>query len=512
MSMSESKPKGSGSRVLANEPEVVDEVFLTPRVLDQGAFKEYSESLKNLIREANGKRTDLRTDSEDARQLCENLTTMAARLRERLETTAKLLPTLDDRVKRAERLLEVAADKSRLPERVEEILRAGVVEMQKRVDDVIAQAEARLRQVEARYQRVRTACEESSAALENVKHRLDEAASLAAVRLDEVDRGLAEAEAQVARRAGEIAASMEQRVGATAARADEVVQEMQANAEQVGTILEQRVEQLAARAVDVSKQAEQRVDQAAEHAREKVEQTCEVVGQQAHVAMQGMEERAGQVTAELGPVLQQAEELRSELSRRVEEAVAALDAATGETVKKMHAVELITKRTIRLLGFDPSNPTDEIAPDSLMMLVQRGDAMERQARETAVELTELHRISDQVRSDLRTSVLGSGETIEKYRRAGRELIMQLERSIAPVCDQNAALLEQILAARDLLAELDGQRAGVESEVAVSREKVLEELNALRHRAAEELGTIQQAIHAQRASLEGMRGLSASEEN
>lgn len=466
MSMSESKPKGSGSRVLG-DAEAGDEVFLTPRVLDQGAFKEYSESLKSLIREANGKRTDLRSDSEGARQLCENLTTMASRLRERLETTAKLLPTLDDRVKRAERLLEVAADKSRLPERVEEILRAGVVEMQKRVDDVIAQAEARLRQVEARYQRVQAACEESSAALENVRSRLDEAASLAAVRLDEMERGLAGAGDQATDRAAEVAEVLERRVEATTAR-------VQAAGEQVA-------------------------------------QTCERVRQQAEAAMQGLEERAEQVIAQVAPAVQAAEELRAELSRRVEEAVGALDAATGETVKKIHAVELITKRTIRLLGFDPSNPTDEIAPDSLMMLVQRGDAMERQARETALELTELHRVSDRVREDLRTSVLTGAETLEKYRKRGLDLIMQLERSIAPVCDQNAALLEQILAARDLLAELDGQRQGVESEVSRSHEQVLEELNALRQRATEELGAIRKAIQSQRLSLDEIRGLGASGE-
>ncbi|KAA0212693.1 MAG: hypothetical protein DYG94_14005 [Leptolyngbya sp. PLA3] len=443
MSMSESKPKGAGGGALG-DVEAADEVFLTPRVLDQGAFREYSESLKSLIREANGKRTDLRTDSEDARQLCENLTTMAARLRERLETTAKLLPTLDDRVKRAERLLEVAADKSRLPERVEEMLRAGVAEMHKRVEDVIAQAEARLKQVEARYQRVRAACEESGAALENVKGRLDEAASLATVRLDELERRLAGAEEQAAR----------------------------------------GIERLT----------------------ETAEQTCRQVRHQAEVAMQGLEQRVGQVLAEVGPAVQAAEDLRQELARRVEEAVAALDAATGETVKKIHAVELITKRTIRLLGFDPSNPTDEIEPDSLMMLVQRGDAMERQARETALELTELHRISDQVQEDLRASVLRGGETVDEYRRRGLELILQLEKSIAPVCEQNAALLEQILAARDLLSELDVQRQGVESEVSLSRERVLGELNTLRERAGEELGAVRRAIQAHRASLDEIREL------
>lgn len=447
--MHKSKSKVTVAPRFHTEVDVNDEVFLTPRVLDQGAFREYSESLKNLIREANGKRTDLKTDSDDARQLCENLTTLAARLRERLETTAKLLPTLDDRVKRAERLLDTAAENSKLPQKVEEILRAGVAEMERRVDTMIAQAEQRLQQVEARLERARQAGHESEQILETLEARVDEAVALATARL------------------GELEQKLENR--------------------QVDAI--GRLEQAATSAGASAAQAELRGQQVVESVDQK---TAE------------LEESIGQLQQQLTPLVRQAEEVRGALSQKVREATEALEAATAETVKKVHAVELITKRTIRLLGFDPSNPGDEVAPDSLMMLVQRGDELEKQARVTRNELCELSQISDQLREELSECVHRSGETLETYKKRGLDMILNLERRISPLCDQNAALLEQILAARDLLAELDAQTEGTDSEVAGLRDRAVAELTALREQAAAELTAIQQAIAEQRRNLESLR--------
>lgn len=447
--MPESKPRVTVSPKFQSDADVSDQVFLTPRVLDQGAFREYTESLKHLIREANGKRSDLRADSEDARQLCENLTALTARLRERLETTAKLLPTLDDRVKRAERLLDAAADKSHLPEKIEQILRAGVAEMEKRVDSLIARAEQRLEEIEARFERVREMGSQSAQTLEALRARLDETMALATARLGELEQQLEARQADAVGRMEEAARAVEQ-------RAEQVESQSQA----------------LARTID-RKAAE-------------------------------LEASVEQVQQRIAPMVHQADEVGSALAEQVRQATEALEAAAGQTVKKVQAIELITKRAIRLLGFDPSDPGDEIAPDSLMMLVQRGNELEDQARATRAELCELSQISDQLREELQACVQRSGEAIESYKKRGLDMVMDLERKLSPVCEQNAALLEQILAARDLLEELNRQASGTGSQIDSLRKRATAELSALREQVAAELTAIQQAIAGQKRSLELLR--------
>lgn len=502
--MPESKPKVTISRAFQTEAEVVDEVFLTPRVLDQGAFREYADSLKNLIREANGKRTDLRTDADDARQLCENLTTTAARLRERLETTAKLLPTLDDRVKRAERLLEVAADKSKLPQKIEEILRAGVEAMEKRVDDVLSKAEERLAQIEARYERVREASEQSTGVLEGLQSRLDEASSLAAASLDHMETTARTIEAQTNQHAEEAGARLHEHLTEMERQAAEACAAADAHVEAIAAQLDQRLAQARQQATEEAAAIAGELDQKLTEATARASASVQTICTQASDVVTENEERARQIQQQLVPLAQVADEVREALSNQVVQATKALDEATAETVKKIHAVELITKRTIRLLGFDPNNPGDEVAPDSLMMLVQRGDEMERQARDTAIELNQLHQLADDVRNELRACVMRSAETLEDYKRRGLEMILNLERSIAPVCDQNGALLEQILAARDLLAELDQQKEGVLEDITQFQGKAFAELLSLRERATDELKTIATSIAEQRAALGQLR--------
>lgn len=502
--MPESKPKATISRAFQTEADVVDEVFLTPRVLDQGAFREYADSLKNLIREANGKRTDLRTDADDARQLCESLTTTAARLRERLETTAKLLPTLDDRVKRAERLLEVAADKSKLPQKIEEILRAGVEAMQKRVDDVLSNAEERLAQIEARFERVRQASEQSAGALEGLRNRLDEASSVAAAGLDRMEAAARTIEQQSSQHAAEAGARLHEHLGEIARQAADACAAADAHVETLTSQLDERVAHARRQAADAAEAIAADLNKKLTDATTQASASVQSICTQASDAVTENEERARQLQQQLVPLAQVADEVREALEAQVAQATKALDEATAETVKKIHAVELITKRTIRLLGFDPNKPGDEVAPDSLMMLVQRGDEMERQARDTAIELNQLHQLAEDVLTELRACVMRSAETVEDYKRRGLEMILNLERSIAPLCDQNGALLEQILAARDLLADLDQQKDGVMEDISQFQGRAFTELLTLRERATNELKTIASSIAEQRGALDQLR--------
>lgn len=390
----ESSSSRATQKMFPNDTEVIDTVFITPRVLDQGAFREYADSLKGLIREAGGRRTELRTDAEEARQLRENLSEAADRLRERLETTAKLLPALDNRVRRAEEVMARVEDEADLPAQLEERIGRRVAEMEARVQQTLAAAEERLAALGARYDDLQRKVEKDMERLDGVRGDLDR----------------------------------------SAARAEE-----------------------------------------------------RVVAVESRVA--------------------RAEEVAGALRLRVEGAIETIDAHATEALKRARAVEMLCDRAVRLLGFDPDEPSDEVAPDSLMMLVQRGDQLERAARATAEELAALHKANAEMMSRFEATARGSGESIERLTARRGELEALIEGSLATLREAPGDFLERVVEAREQLAEIERRRdqvdigmGGMWEELVALEAGMAERLGRLRTEAAEELGRLERAALAHRRGL------------
>jgi uncharacterized phage infection (PIP) family protein YhgE len=84
----------------------LDQVFITPRVVDERAFEELSGSLKGLVKDALTQSRALITTTGEVKLLSDQLREATRELQSRVETAAKVVPTLDSRVTRAEQLLE----------------------------------------------------------------------------------------------------------------------------------------------------------------------------------------------------------------------------------------------------------------------------------------------------------------------------------------------------------------------------------------------------------------------
>ncbi len=410
MSSFDSSSGHASNAPFPSDAEAVDQVFITPRVLDQGAFREYTDSLKGLIREAGGKRTELRTDTEEARQLGENLAEAAQRLRERLETTAKLLPALDNRVRRAEAIMTQAADEAELPAQIEQRFAERLDAMEERIAASLQAAEERLEAMEARYAQLHGQTQTDIAELESLRTDLN--ASACATRDDL---------AQVA------------------------------------------------------------------------EQTA---------SMNAVHEA----------LTRQAIEIPESIKAQLADAVATMDRHAEETLKRVQAVEMLSERAIRLLGFDPNEPGDEIAPDSLMMLVQRGDELERTAREAAQELISLHQINDEVQAQLGLLVEGAQGSMEALSHKRDELVGSMEEALEQLTQAQPALLEDLVGVREQLARIEQRREQIEAgmqdisgELGGLEDEVTERLSALRAQAAKELSRLQLAVAAQRRSLSQIAG-------
>ncbi len=87
---------------------VIDQVFLTPRVLDARAFTEYSATLQDLLKEAAGHQTSLQSVSSEVQALHQGLRDATTELQRRLDVAVRVLPGIDARLAKADKLVAEA--------------------------------------------------------------------------------------------------------------------------------------------------------------------------------------------------------------------------------------------------------------------------------------------------------------------------------------------------------------------------------------------------------------------
>jgi chromosome segregation ATPase len=120
------------------------EVFLTPRVVDETAFGRYSATLKELIREAGGRGEQLRGFQADATAMVTEADRVGSELKRKLEVGAKLLGTIDERAARAEKLLGEAEEAAKAESKIGALVERALAQLEERARAI----EARVKQAE----------------------------------------------------------------------------------------------------------------------------------------------------------------------------------------------------------------------------------------------------------------------------------------------------------------------------------------------------------------------------
>ncbi|HYE63205.1 MAG TPA: hypothetical protein VD997_14515 [Phycisphaerales bacterium] len=178
----------------------LDQVFLSPRVIDERAYEELSGSLRTLMKDAAGQSRALIATTGEVKLLGDQLREATQQLQAKVETAVRVIPTLDQRMKQAEALLEVtgkdlaskvtaiqeAATRAVPLEReritaqlraeaaaaVDEIVREHLPQLRRLIDTEVAAVE---REVEARVQRllepVQRASDSLAAAVQGFEER-----------------------------------------------------------------------------------------------------------------------------------------------------------------------------------------------------------------------------------------------------------------------------------------------------------------------------------------------------
>lgn len=176
-----------------NEQLATDQVFLTPRIVDQKAFEQFSETLKGLVRDAAGQSRTLLATTTEVKSLGDHLRTASKELQGRVETAVRVIPTIDQRVQRAEALAEqigkelsakerevqslvqteVTIDPARVREQVEGVVASMISERLAGVREEFARqtqeiVQGAVREVESAIDRVGGRVREHEAALDGV--------------------------------------------------------------------------------------------------------------------------------------------------------------------------------------------------------------------------------------------------------------------------------------------------------------------------------------------------------
>lgn len=130
---------------------VLDEVFLTPRVINRQSFEAYAHRLGELIAEACEQSQSLVEAGGEIRSLGDSARAAAGDLRASVEAALSVVPRLNERVAAAQRAVDAAADGTQLAKAIESRLSATLDEhlgnFERRVGEIVDRASERIAQL-----------------------------------------------------------------------------------------------------------------------------------------------------------------------------------------------------------------------------------------------------------------------------------------------------------------------------------------------------------------------------
>ncbi len=407
-----------------------EEVFLTPRVLDQRAFEEMSSTLRGLVDEAANQSRALLGATGEVKSLGGALREATKELQLRVEAAGKAVPGLDDRVAKAESLLakamgelqakarevdeltrrEVVVDRTRIEELVDQHLRVLVAErlqplIEQRADaflrGMVDRHESLRRDLELTLDRLRlgqSALDESVAKAEQsvraiVERATGEASSAAGEALERSRERFESLEARGAERVREIGQMLKRDVDEAGSRAQGMIgaiedraREAAAAADAASAAFERLDQRELARSIDRAREVAGEVEGSLERA----EGVAALLNQSGTILA-----RAEQGCRDLGSLAEQAEVARRHLADAVLNAADRIDAlerrAEDLARAQGHLREAMGEASSRAQGLERAlEGMDERVRATLEGVIEPTvDRATRDAREVGGRLAEL---------------------------------------------------------------------------------------------------------------------------
>jgi len=177
---------------LPDRGELIEDAFLTPRVVDAGTFEELASRLRSIIDEAADQTSSLHEAQSRIGELSGDVEKSSERVAKALEGLKRGLGQIDERIAQAEQLIERASEQAAAMERAEQ----RIDEIDQRVERAVASRTQELeRRLEAALQRLEhqaaateARAQEAEQRVESAGDRLAESIADAEVRRDELVR------------------------------------------------------------------------------------------------------------------------------------------------------------------------------------------------------------------------------------------------------------------------------------------------------------------------------------
>lgn len=234
-----------------------EELFLTPRVLDAGAFARYAETLKGIIAQASAQGRTLEDFSADAEAMIKRCGETSDSVNKRLQAGIRMLKMIDERAERTDQLLDrvqrALPDAQAMSERIDRVIDERLAASEQRIEALIAAAERRATAAERQAGDAIERTREHAAQLEALGQTIDERlsslreliersessrdAGIGAIR-EEVD----EARAQINDAVARAFEKAHEASSALSTRADATLGEIESRVERVGHSIKPLIE------------------------------------------------------------------------------------------------------------------------------------------------------------------------------------------------------------------------------------------------------------------------------
>ncbi len=262
-----SKPITPDGSILEHRPSPsipnADEMFLSPRVLDAGAFGRYADMLKSIIAQASSESRTLEDYCSDAEQMIKRTTESEQVLSTRLQAGVRMLRMIDERADRTDQLLDKVRqslpDAQSLTAKIDAVINDRMKAAETKISAMLADAEQRANDAEQRAER---------------------AASRTITESEKLNQVVAEAESHLG--------SIEERIAQAVLQAGKSINDIDQHSAVNKAVLEQTFEKSLARANAVGASLADRVEEASRLTDERIENLSQSIAPLTDAAEQAM--------------------------------------------------------------------------------------------------------------------------------------------------------------------------------------------------------------------------------
>lgn len=382
----------SRPETMSSMTPTLDEVFLSPRVVDQRAFEEFSSVLKGLVEDASNQSRLLVNTSGEVKRLGEHLREATRELQGKVDTAVRVVPTIDSRVAKAEAILErTTTELATKEQQVRELVARETVIDKAMVQELVRQQIVGVIE-QALAQFSKELLERSSAGVWHASAEVERLLEKLRTTQAKLDLGFA---------------AIEQKAESVTQEFDHHTQRLQARSEsaseQIIKTAELKASQLIAKAetkaAEIESALETRLASAVNRAHERLEEQIKAMP----ASMQPLEDRAGLIVAEL----------EKRVARSKSQADSVVQALEGVDAERLEKAAVAAKSAAGL--------ADNASLSTILEFANRLPDLTRKAEFAVKQLDEVRHQADAARKLLGEAVVDASGGIDTVTRRLQEL-------------------------------------------------------------------------------------------